>query len=181
MASPFSHTLRSLHADSFGASIAGMIVGLVLLSAWFVWFFKAQIPSYRMSLKACITEAEKVTAAFPQDKTRVQETREQEIIAEFLPEALENIRTGQSAVFYLDGGVGKQIASVHATVSKINRSPKKAEVLLSALSDADSPVRIPPKATGQVRILVGSLSPAQLVMRTAGFFIRADPGNPGNG
>ena len=177
MAISFSHTLRALHADSFRASVIGMIAALVLLSAWLVWFFKAEIPSYRISLKAYITNYETVSAVFPRDEARVRETLEQQLIAEFLPEESENIRTGQSAVFYPDGEIGKQIASIPAIVRKINRSPKKAEVLLSALSDAGSPVHIPPKATGQVKVIVSSMSPAQLVMRTAGFFTRVKPGN----
>lgn len=179
MSSPFSHTLRSLHADSFRASAIGMIAALVLLSAWFAWFFMARIPSYRVSLKAYTTQAETVTAIFPDDGTRVRETREQRVIAEFLPEAAEDIRPGQSALLYLDGEIGKQTGSVPATVNKVNRSPQKAQILLSALSDAGSPLHIPAKTTGQVKIMVSSLSPAELVMRTAGFFADLPGVHPG--
>ncbi len=180
MASPFSHTLRSLHADSFRASAIGMTAAIVLLSAWFIWFFMARIPSYRISLNAYTTQAETVTAIFPDDGTRVRETREQQVIAEFLPEAAEDIRPGQSALLYLDGEIGKQIGTVSAIVGKVSRSPKKAQVLLSALSDAGSPVHIPAKTTGQVKIVISSLSPATLVMRTAGFFADLPSVQPGN-
>src|SRR4051812_22637943 len=65
MATPFSRTLRSLHADNFKGTAWLALLGLLALVLWFSWFFLAQINIYETSQSATIQPENKITALFP--------------------------------------------------------------------------------------------------------------------
>ncbi|RLC19978.1 MAG: hypothetical protein DRI57_05870 [Deltaproteobacteria bacterium] len=173
MASPFSRTMRSLKTDSFRASLIGMTVALILLSAWSAWFFMAKVTLYKISRKAYVKADETVVAAFPRkDSRRARETRQNRVVAEFSSKMMGNIRSGQRAMLYLDGDIGKKTGPILAIVKNVNTRQGKGKgvVELLTLTDADSPLRIRHGLSGQVKIETDYVSPAVLVMRASGLF-----------
>ncbi|RKZ52116.1 MAG: hypothetical protein DRR00_09350 [Candidatus Parabeggiatoa sp. nov. 3] len=154
MSSPFSRTMRSLHADSFRPALISLVVAIILLVIWGTWFFFAQMTFYENSQSAYLTDGEIILAEFP-------------------AEAFNRIQTGQAARLHLDGAMGKQVGTIRAIVTDVMRpsqAEKTGEVRLFAFANADSPIRFQEKLTGQVEIAVEQISPAQLVMRVSGLF-----------
>src|SRR2546428_11008458 len=49
MSATFSHSLRSLNADGFRRSLAGMLLAVVLLGAWVGWFLFARVTLYEVT------------------------------------------------------------------------------------------------------------------------------------
>jgi len=49
MSATFSHSLRSLNADGFRHSIAGLLLAAVLLGSWVGWFLFAQVTLYEVT------------------------------------------------------------------------------------------------------------------------------------
>ena len=155
MSNPFSRTIRSLHADSFRPVLIGAIIAIVILITWGIWFFFAQVTLYEKSQSAHVINGEIVVAEFPS-------------------QLLHSIQPAQPARLYLDGAIGQQVGFISAIVTDVT-SPSQTEptgqVKLFAFVDANSPIRLQKKLTGQVEIEVEHLSPAQLVMRVSGFFV----------
>jgi hypothetical protein len=154
MPSPFSRTMRSLHADSFRPALIGLIVATFMLVIWCLWFFFAQVSLYEKSLSARITKGEIITAEFP-------------------AESLHRIQQKQEARLQLDGIIGQQVGPVRAIVTDIlkpSQTETTGQVKLFAFAEADSPIRFEEELTGQVEIEVEHLSPAQLVMQVSGLF-----------
>jgi hypothetical protein len=156
MSSPFSRTIRSLHADSFRSVLIGVIVALVILITWGIWFFFAQVTLYEKSQSARVINGEIVVAEFP-------------------AQLLHSIQPAQPARLYLDGAIGQQVGTIFAIVTDVTSPSSQTEptgqVKLFAFVDANSPIRLQEELTGQVEIEVEHLSPAQLVMRVSGLFV----------
>ena len=57
MAIPFSRSMRSLEQDRFVGASWILIVGLVILGAWLVWFFAAEIRLYEVTEEARVEVA----------------------------------------------------------------------------------------------------------------------------
>ena len=49
MSATFSHSLRSLNADGFRHSIAGLLLAVALLGAWVGWFLFARVTLYEVT------------------------------------------------------------------------------------------------------------------------------------
>ena len=143
MATPFANTLRSLNADRFHASLIGLGVALVLLTAWGCWFFMARMTIYEISASAVVAGDGFVVADFPTVKPGL-------------------IGRGQGAWLYpvLDGV--KQPVSVPAVVIGTIRSPsaEPARVKLFPLLDRDLSKTLPEGQKVRVEIEVESASPA---------------------
>ena len=154
MSSPFSRTIRSLHADSFLSVLIGVFIALVILIAWGIWFFFAQVTLYEKSQSARITG--------------------EIVVAEFPAQLLHNIQPTRPARLYLDGAIGQQVGIISAVVTDVinpSQTEPTGQVKLFAFVDANSPIRLQKELTGQVEIEVEHLSPAQLVMRVSGLFV----------
>src|SRR2546428_9830519 len=49
MSATFSHSLRSLNADGFRRSLAGMLLAVVLLGSWVGWFLFVRVTLYEVT------------------------------------------------------------------------------------------------------------------------------------
>jgi len=170
MPSPFSRTIRSIDADSFRASVAGLIVAFLVISAWCAWFFMARVSIYKVSPKAWVTGEETVTSEFFRNYRRSREIREAGIVALFPPEDMADIRPGQEATLYLKKS--GQVRSLPAKVIRVVRQGDKERlrVELSTQLDINSQVRLRKGDVGEIKIAVDHISPAIMVMRTSGLF-----------
>ena len=155
MSSPFSRTLRSLHADSFRPALIGSLIAFIILITWSIWFFFAQVTLYEKSQAARVNDGGIVVADFP-------------------TQVLHRIKPAQSARLYLDGAPGQQVSTIAAVVTDVaspSQSGPTGQVKLFASIDPHSPLRFQKELTGQVEIAVEHLSPAQLVMQVSGLFV----------
>lgn len=145
MSTPFSRTLRSLHADNFRGSVWLVLLGLLALILWFSWFFLAQILIYETSQSASLQPENKVTATFPLS-------------------AAGRIRPGQSAQLQLEGLSG----DIPAQVSQVEQTLQGFTVSLDFQPVPGSPVQLQPGLKGTVKIETEQASPATLVLRAIG-------------
>lgn len=100
-----------------------------------------------------------------------------QVIANFLPAAaFGKLHPGQQAVLKLNGFPWTQYGTVPATVSRVAGEVRDGEVRVELAVNANRPSRIPLQhgAPGTVEILVGRISPAALLLRSAGHFVGAN-------
>jgi hypothetical protein len=161
MSSPFSRTTRSLNADSFHTSLAGLTIALLLLTVWTAWFCMAEIAIYRTSLSARVTGKDVLVSEFTEGARRPVERTEKEIIAEFSPEDIGSIRPGQAAKVYLNTEPRAGIFSARVDQVTGTRVSLFGQFAKASIRQGE---------TGQVKIQVDSVSPAVLVMRASGLF-----------
>ena len=100
-----------------------------------------------------------------------------QVVANFLPAAaFGKLHAGQAAVVKLNGFPWTQYGTVSATVSRVAGEVRDGKVRVELAVDAGHPSRIPLQhgAPGTVEILVGRISPAALLLRSAGHFVGAN-------
>lgn len=181
MASPFSQTMRSLQADNFYLTIGGLIVAIVLAVVWGHWFFTAEVTFYETSQSVRVTDKESVVSLFPSDAggaaQRALNLRRRLVVAEFPPEALESIRSGQMAFLHLEGKVGKQAGAIPAVVANVfpASQKQKGHIEFIAEIDAEAPNPFEEGVGGEVKVEVDYITPAKLVMRASGLFVDTPP------
>lgn len=160
MAIPFSRSMRSLGADNFRFALVGLIVAIVLFTAWTIWFFLAQITLY---------ETGQV----------VEVTREGLVVADFSSEALGRIRQGQFALLRFDvtDDEDQEAGAIPAVVMRITSQAQKdrGQVELFPLPEAASRMPFRENLKGRVDVEVEHLSPATLVMRASGQLLDTPP------
>ncbi|MBU0492019.1 MAG: hypothetical protein KKA73_28135 [Chloroflexi bacterium] len=159
MAIPFSRSIRSLQADDFRLSLAGLVIAGLLFTAWAAWFFFAQITLYETG-------------------QIVRVTNEGLIVADFAPEALKRVRQGQSALLRFDvAAQDEEAGPIPAIVMTVtSQAPdKKGQVALYPLPEAVSRVPFQDNPTGRVEIEVEYLSPAALILRASGQLLDTPP------
>ena len=151
MSTPFSRSMRSLYADGFRPSLVGILVAVVLLIAWAGWFFLARITFYETGQIVSVTGEGIVVADFP-------------------PEALGRIQSGQSALLWFDSAAGDQAEAIPSVVIDVvnQAQEERVQVELYILGDAIAFVSLYEGSTGQAEVEVERISPASLVMRAAG-------------
>jgi hypothetical protein len=150
MSISFSRSMRSLQRDSFRLSVVALIIAILLLLAWTAWFFLAKVPLYEIS-------------------RQFEVQRDGSLAVTFSPQALARIRPGQSAALRLaetaeDQGTQTLSALVMDTPTAGSRTN---QVKLYVFS----PEPLQPGLAGEVRIEVEYVSPARLVMRSAGRYM----------
>lgn len=145
MAVDFSRTTRALATDRYRLVLFGLAVAMLLLLAWGVWFFRAEIQFYETSLAA-------------------QVIGDGAIRAEFAADPAGRLGVGQSARFLPDADK----APVQVIVTEVQRHGDTLEVTLVIPSRHDPGLLLEPGETGRVQIETERLSPAQLVMQLAG-------------
>jgi hypothetical protein len=139
--------MRSLQRDSFRLSLAALVVTILLLLAWSAWFFLAKVPLYETS-------------------RQFEVQRDGSLAVTFSPQALARIRPGQSAVLRLAETTEQGAQSLPALVMNTPTTESRTnQVELYVFS----PELLSPGLAGEVRVEVESVSPARLVMRSAGY------------
>jgi hypothetical protein len=141
MAAPFSRSLRSLQQDNSGLSLTGLIITLVLLFAWGAWFFLARITVYESSRE-------------------FQVQRDGSLQVTFAPSALVQIQAGQKARLRLANG--RAYAAIVLDSPDLEHGSTQVPVFVYA---ADN---LQPGRSGEVQVEVEHISPADLVLRSAG-------------
>ena len=150
MSISFSRSTRSLNRESFRLSLVGLVVIILLLLAWTAWFFLAKVPLYEIS-------------------RQFEVRRDGSLAVTFSSEALARIRPGQSAVLRLAETAGQGAQSLSALVMNTPTTGSRTnQVELHVFS----PELLQPGLAGEVRIEVEHVSPARLVMRSAGRLVR---------
>ena len=157
MAVPFAQTTRSLNADRGIAALVLLALLSLLLSVWLVWAFTARFSVYAVSETTQIRLDDTITTTFTTD-------------------AAKGLRVGQKALIYLDAPplsepvvLPAQVIDVEGVASgaqvkvapdfrQIEAAPVNAEIL-AAFSQPVS---------GRVEVETETLSPALLVLRSAG-------------
>lgn len=148
MSSTFFRSARFLEDDGFGKSTLGLVLVAVLMAAWLVWAFFAQITLYQVSDRALLENSST-------------------IVADFDPAALVHIRPHQSAQLRLHDFPWAEYGSLSATVTRVEYQDGRVQVELAIEPDPDSRIPLKPGLTGTVEIAVEKMSPATLVLRTA--------------
>jgi len=119
-----------------------------------------------------VHEGEKLAAVVPAGKLRV--------VANFdPPAALGRIRPGQHARLRLEGFPWAQYGSVAATITNVASEIRDGSIRVELALDAHSDSRIPLQhgLPGSVEVEIETLSPANLVLRTAGSLLAGPHSN----
>ncbi len=144
----FSNSLRSLKADRSRLAMTLVILIILIWVVWGAWFFLARIPFYETSRTA-------------------QLTLDGIIIAQFPPESLVQIQTGQPAFFRLADLPG-QSNRIPAVVVEVSVKAGEVQLIPQAGAEIFDYLEFEDGVGGQVEIVVERVSPATLVMRAAG-------------
>jgi multidrug resistance efflux pump len=110
-----------------------------------------------------VREGDKLGAVIPDGKLRA--------VAEFAPSAaMGRIQPGQRARLRLDGFAWTEYGQVSATVSRVASEPRSGRVRVELAVNPESAPLIPSQhgLPGRVEIEIERVSPAELVMRSAG-------------
>lgn len=142
----FSRSVRSVQADNLGPMLIGAAFFAVLIFGWILWFFFATVPYF----------AESTEASYQ---------REGYILANFPAATFPRLRRGQTAQFLLTTG-DQTSSTIPLIVSDLYPETAQARLILR-VSDQDAP-RLQPGLTGQVKVTVERLTPARIVLRSAG-------------
>ncbi|MFO1353105.1 MAG: hypothetical protein U1F68_21480 [Gammaproteobacteria bacterium] len=157
MAIPFARSTRSLNADHYHFTLIGTVVAILLLCAWCIWFFFAQVTFFESSQEARGSDGETLVARFPKDH-------------------LHRIARGQHALFRPDGSAGRTPVYPALVLSVDRDTPSEwGEVTLRLRARAPEPNNPSGALTGRVEIEVERISPATIVMRSAGFGSASPP------
>jgi multidrug resistance efflux pump len=117
---------------------------------------------------AHIAEGQQLGVILPRSKLR--------IVAEFLPSAaLGKVRPGQSALLRLQGFPWAQYGSVSARVSRVAGEIRDGKVRVELAVNSPTPSRIPFQhgLPGSVEVQTERISPAALILRSAGELVGA--------
>lgn len=156
MANSFHRVQRSLGADRGIGSVVVLSTGFVLLGAWLTWAFCARLPRYESSDSARLE--------FTPSATQPQ------VIAEFQPAALGKLRLGESAVLRFQGFSPEQYGVMSARVTRVADEIRNGqiEVELAVNSPVRGPIPLRNGLPGWVEVEVERISPATLILRSAG-------------
>jgi membrane fusion protein (multidrug efflux system) len=125
-----------------------------------------------LRIGAVVHEGDKLAAVIPAGKLRV--------VANFdPPAALGRIRPGQHARLRLEGFPWAQYGSVTATITNVASEIRDGSIRVEMALDPNSSSRIPLQhgLPGSVEVEIETLSPANLVLRTAGSLLAGPKGN----
>jgi hypothetical protein len=164
MSSNFQRVSRSLQRDSSLETNLHLLTGILLLTCWLIWALQARVARYEMSDSAHLEV----------DPVRPHKLK---LIAAFEPyAALTELRKGQAAVLRLKALPGAQYQTVPAHVSRICQEIQggKVRVELAIDSLASPPSFLQAALPGSVTVDVEHISPAALILRSAGALVGAN-------
>ena len=142
----FTRSVRSIQADSLGPMLVGAIFFTVLMLGWLFWLFFATIPNYENSSTATLQ-------------------RDGYVMAGFSSTAFNRLRRGQSGQFLPGTSIGNATA-IPLVVTDLY--PESGRVRLILRVESEEVVSLQSDMTGEVKITVEELSPATMVLRSAG-------------
>lgn len=152
----FSRTLRALTTPQPALSLVGLISAGLLLLLWLGWFLLAPVV---ISVQGTIRNAAGdgyVQAIFPNA-------------------AAAQIQPGQRAQLYLDHPADTPSAPIAALVAEVQSGTTATQVDLYAELDADNAAAFTRQPQGVVAVAVERISPAILLLRTAGHLVDTPP------
>ncbi len=158
-----------MQADNYTVALVGLAVAIMVLVVWLGWFLLARVTLYEIGPTVPISPNEPIVADFPSA-------------------AQGRIQVGQRALVRLEGSTGAALGPVPALVTDVVNVPEQEAVRVQVYALWNEVGAVPPEegATGRVEVEAESLSPAMLVMRTAGQFVetpsmQTSPQQPVNG
>lgn len=157
MAVPFSQTVRSLKADRGVAALLLVAIFSLMLAIWLVWAFTARFPVYAASATAPLLLDDTITATFSAD-------------------AAKGLRNGQKALVYLDAPPLSEPVVLAATVIGVTGTSGGAQVevapdfrpLEAGTISSEILAAFSQPVSGHIEVEMEMLSPALLVLRSAG-------------
>jgi len=144
----FSRSVRSIQADSLVPVLVGIAFLTLLMVGWILWLFLAQVPTYATSNAATYQ---------PEDY----------IIAEFLPDALEEIRRGQPASFQ-PAASNRTVRTIPLLVTDVDDRTGQVRLILHIDPQGFTP--LPAGTPGVVKVTIKQTSPLLIVLRAAGLW-----------
>ena len=162
MANSFSRTTRSLSADGHSSTLIGLLVVLLLLVVWGAWFFAAGVPIRQSSASAQVTSPRQVTATFSSD-------------------GLLGINRGQLVDFHPAGNIGAQNGAIPGIVTGVSEesSGELTVVEIALRFEHALPAPLQEGLKGQVDIELERVSPATLILMSAGMVNKVKDLGPG--
>ena len=162
MANSFTRTTRSLKADGHSTSLIGFLGVLILLAVWGAWFFVAGVPIRQSSANAQVTGPQKVTAVFPSDSAL-------------------GISRGQAVDYHPAGNIGAQIGPIPGSVTSVadDTTGDLTRVEIALRLEQTLPAPLQEGLKGRVDVEMEQVSPAKLILRSAGMVNQANGQSPG--
>jgi hypothetical protein len=153
----FQRVNQSLRADHAIRSNAVIITAIFLLTAWFVWAFRATLPLYQVSTSAHVLPA--VANAI-------------QISAEFSASAVADLRPGQPALFRAAALSGSFPARVTQIASELRNGKLQVELALEPLQSRT--ISLTQGLPGTAQVEVARITPAALLFHSAGELVGRD-------
>jgi len=128
-----------------------LVVVLLLLVIWGAWFFAAGVPVRQSSESAQVTGPQQVAATFPSDSAL-------------------GITRGQIVDFHPVGNIGALNGPIPGIVSRVSEDPSGELTLVEIALRLESslPAPLQEGLRGRVDIELEQVSPATLILRSAG-------------
>jgi hypothetical protein len=132
-----------MQMETSGRPVALLLVMMVFLSAWLGWLFLAQVPVYAVGDTAVLTSSTQATA-------------------QFTPDSLASLQSGQTGLLRLEGFS----EAIPATVVEVDQTlvDGRFTAQLQLQSSPDLPLQA--GLNGRVEIEVEQVSPFTLLLRT---------------
>lgn len=179
MALPFNRSVRALRSDREGFALTMLALAVVLLFFWAIWFLFAPIPRYETGQVVGVNRSGALIAVFPA-QARVEPGQLAQVglgsgQGSLSPSAgMAGMVAGGSSrpilamvMFVEQNDRNNQLTAELATLSDPSRDMggESGEAILRSLAQNVGGGRSP------VRVEVGQISPAQLILRAAGQWI----------
>jgi membrane fusion protein (multidrug efflux system) len=133
-----------------------------MLAVWGVWFFAAGVPIHQSSDNAQVTGPQKVTAVFPSDSAL-------------------GISRGQAVDFHPVGNIGALNGSIPGSVTRVSddTTGELTRVEIALRYEQTLPAPLQEGLKGRVDVELEEVSPAKLILRSAGMVSQANGQSPG--
>lgn len=142
----FSRSIQTMQMATSGRSVVALLVVMAFLAAWLAWLGWARVPVYVVADTAVLTSTTYATA-------------------QFTPDALPQVESGQSALLRLDGFD----EPVPAVVTEVDQTlvDGRFSVQFRLQPRAGSNVPLQTGLNGHVEVEVERVTPFTLLLRTA--------------
>lgn len=144
MSASFSRSIRTMQMETSGKPVALLLVMMAFLTAWLGWLLLAQVPVYAVGETAVLTSSTQASA-------------------QFTPDALTNLRSGQTGLLRLEGFSN----AIPVTVVEMDQTLVDGRFTAQLRLQPSSQSAIPFQAglNGRVEIEVEQTTPFTLLLR----------------